>query len=59
MSDALIIDACRTPRGVGNQGKGSLARLHPLHLARTVLEAIHDRNNLYTAVVDDTLGGTR
>ena len=58
MSDALIIDACRTPRGVGKQGKGALAHLHPQHLARTVLEAIRDRNDLDTGDVDDIIWGT-
>ena len=58
MSDALIIDTCRTPRGIGKQGKGSLAHLHPQHLARTVLEAIRDRNDLDTADVDDIIWGT-
>ena len=33
MSDALIIDACRTPRGIGKPGKGALAHLHPQRLA--------------------------
>ena len=27
MVDALIIDACRTPRGIGKAGKGALAGL--------------------------------
>lgn len=58
MSDAYIIDACRTPRGIGKVGKGSLAHLHPQHLARTVLAAIAERNNLNTADVDDVLWGT-
>ena len=58
MSDALIIDACRTPRGIGKVGKGSLAHLHPQHLARSVLEAIRDRNGLDTADVDDIIWGT-
>ena len=58
MPDALIIDACRTPRGIGKVGKGSLAHLHPQHLARTVLEAIRDRNGLDTADVDDIIWGT-
>ncbi|MDZ4381011.1 MAG: acetyl-CoA C-acetyltransferase [Parvibaculum sp.] len=58
MSDAYIIDACRTPRGVGKVGKGSLAHLHPQHLARTVLAAIAERNNLNTADIDDVLWGT-
>ena len=58
MSDALIIDACRTPRGIGKQGKGALAHLHPQHLAATVLSAIRDRNDLNTAEVDDIIWGT-
>ena len=32
MADALIIDACRTPRGIGKAGKGALADIHPQHL---------------------------
>lgn len=58
MSDAYIIDAVRTPRGIGKVGKGSLAHLHPQHLAATVLRAIADRNNLNTAEVDDIIWGT-
>ena len=58
MADAYIIDACRTPRGIGKQGKGSLAHLHPQHLAATVLQAIAQRNDLNTAEVDDIIWGT-
>jgi acetyl-CoA C-acetyltransferase len=58
MPDALIIDACRTPRGIGKQGKGALAHLHPQHLARTVLEALAERNDVDTADVDDVVWGT-
>ena len=32
MSEAWIIDACRTPRGIGKAGKGALADIHPQHL---------------------------
>jgi hypothetical protein len=35
VTDALIIDACRTTRGIGKQGKGALADMHPQHLAVT------------------------
>ncbi len=55
MQDALIIDAVRTPRGIGRVGKGSLAHLHPQHLAATVLRAIVERNKLDTADVDDVI----
>ncbi len=58
MADAFIIDACRTPRGIGKQGKGALAHLHPQHLGATVLAALRDRNGLDTADVDDIVWGT-
>ena len=58
MVDALIIDAVRTPRGIGKTGKGALAHLHPQHLAATVLKALRDRNNLQTADVDDIIWST-
>jgi acetyl-CoA C-acetyltransferase len=58
MPEALIIDACRTPRGIGKVGKGALADFHPQHLAATVLKALAERNNLNTAEVDDIIWGT-
>ena len=57
MTDALIIDACRTPRGIGKQGKGALAEMHPQHLAASVLKALAERNNLNTSEVDDVIAG--
>ena len=58
MTEAWIIDAVRTPRGVGKVGKGALAHLHPQHLASTVLKALAERNNIKTAEVDDVIWGT-
>ena len=58
MGNAYIVDACRTPRGVGKVGKGALAHLHPSYLGSTVLAAIAERNNLNTAEVDDIIWGT-
>lgn len=58
MPEAYIIDAVRTPRGVGKPGKGALSHLHPQHLAATVLKAIKDRNHLDTATVDDIVWST-
>ena len=58
MPEALIIDAARTPRGIGKVGKGALADFHPQHLAATVLKAIAERNNINTAEVDDVIWGT-
>ncbi|MEY2758672.1 MAG: hypothetical protein RIR33_2450 [Pseudomonadota bacterium] len=58
MREALIIDAVRTPRGLGKAGKGALAKLHPQRLAATVLSAIAERNKLNTAEVDDVIWST-
>jgi acetyl-CoA C-acetyltransferase len=58
MPDALILDACRTPRGIGKQGKGALAHLHPGHLGATVLRALQERVGFDTADVDDIVWGT-
>ena len=58
MTDALIIDACRTPRGIGKVGKGALADMHPQHLGATVLKALAERTGINTAEVDDIIWGT-
>jgi acetyl-CoA C-acetyltransferase len=58
MGEAYIIDACRTPRGIGKIGKGALSEIHPQQLAATVLKAIAKRNDLNTAEVDDIIWGT-
>src|SRR6266478_8192702 len=58
MSEAYIVDAVRTPRGIGKAGKGALANVHPQHLAATVLKALQERNHLNTAEVDDIIWGT-
>ena len=58
MPEAYIIDACRTPRGIGKVGKGSLAAMHPQHVAATVLKAIAERNDIDTADVDDVIWST-
>ncbi|MBD3754633.1 MAG: acetyl-CoA C-acetyltransferase [Gammaproteobacteria bacterium] len=57
MAEAYIIDACRTPRGIGKVGKGALAHIHPQQLAATVLKALAERNKLDTATVDDIIWG--
>lgn len=57
MTEAWIIDACRTPRGIGKFGKGSLSGIHPQRLGATVLKALVERNKLVTAEVDDIIWG--
>jgi acetyl-CoA C-acetyltransferase len=58
MSEAWIIDAVRTPRGIGKVGKGALADLHPQLLGATVLKALQKRNDIKTEEVDDIIWGT-
>ena len=58
MSQAYIIDAVRTPRGIGKPGKGALSHLHPQHLGATVLRALKERNDLNTGEVDDVIFST-
>jgi acetyl-CoA C-acetyltransferase len=58
MTEALIIDAVRTPRGIGKQGKGALSDMHPQHLGAAVLKALAQRNHLDTSQVDDIIWGT-
>jgi acetyl-CoA C-acetyltransferase len=58
MSQAYILDAVRTPRGVGKLGKGALSHLHPGYLGSTVLKALAERNQLDTSEIDDVIWGT-
>ena len=58
MVEALIIDACRTPRGIGKAGKGALSDIHPQQLGATVLRALAERTGINTGDVDDIIWGT-
>jgi acetyl-CoA C-acetyltransferase len=58
MSEAWIIDAVRTPRGIGKVGKGALADNNPQQLGATVLKALAKRNDIKTNEVDDIIWGT-
>ncbi|MCT2400797.1 acetyl-CoA C-acetyltransferase [Novosphingobium mangrovi (ex Huang et al. 2023)] len=57
MTEAYIIDAVRTPRGIGKMGKGALSKMHPEHLSASVLAALKERNDFDTAEVDDVIWG--
>ena len=56
MSTAYIFDAVRTPRGRGRPN-GSLHEVTALSLASQVLQALRERNQLDTALVDDVILG--
>lgn len=57
MKEAWIIDAARTPRGVGKIGKGALTEVHPQRILSTVLKALGERNNLDSDDIDDVIAG--
>ncbi|MEM9287571.1 MAG: acetyl-CoA C-acetyltransferase [Pseudomonadota bacterium] len=56
MADAYIYDTVRTPRGKGKPD-GSLHEVPPIELATQVLEAMRDRNDLDTSLVEDVVLG--
>ena len=55
MNEAWIIDAARTPRGIGKKGKGALAEIHPQKILSTVFRALADRTNIRTEEIDDVI----
>jgi acetyl-CoA C-acetyltransferase len=55
MTDALIFDAVRTPRGKGKNG--ALHGVKPVELGAGVLRALAERNRLDTSAVDDVVFG--
>ena len=57
MTEAYIIDAARTPRGIGKAGKGALSEFHPSRLLAKVFEGIGARNDLNTQDIDDVVVG--
>ena len=56
MTDAYIYDHVRSPRGRGKLG-GSLNSITPMNLATQVLQALRDRSNLDTSLLDDVIMG--
>jgi acetyl-CoA C-acetyltransferase len=55
--EAWIIDAVRSPRGIGKQGKGSLAHLHPQRVLAQVLNGLQERVGFDPVDVDDVVCG--
>jgi acetyl-CoA C-acetyltransferase len=56
MADAFIYDHVRTPRGRG-KADGALHSTTPIQLATQVLQAVRDRNELDTSLLDDVVLG--
>jgi len=56
VTEAFIYDHLRTPRGRGRPD-GGLYEVTPIQLATQVLEALRDRNDLDTALIEDVVMG--
>lgn len=56
MSEALIFDAIRTPRGLG-KAKGALHGVKPITLLANLLNELQTRNGFDTQAVDDIVMG--
>lgn len=56
MTDAFIFDSVRTPRGKGRKD-GSLHKITPIHLLKNLYDALRERNDLDTSLVDDVVLG--
>ncbi len=56
MADALIFDHVRTPRGRG-KADGALHEVAPVELASQTLQALRDRLQLDTTLIDDVVLG--
>jgi acetyl-CoA C-acetyltransferase len=57
MTDVLIFDALRTPRGRGKAGKGGLSNTHPQELLAQTLNHMAERKKLDKSLVSDLAVG--
>jgi len=56
MTDVFIYDHVRSPRGKG-KADGALAEITPVQLAAQMLQAVRDRNQLDSRLIEDVLLG--
>jgi len=57
MSDAFLVDAVRTPVGLGKPEKGALYSIAPVDLLSLLLRALIDRAQLDPAAIEDVIIG--
>ncbi|MGF1598759.1 MAG: acetyl-CoA C-acyltransferase [Acidimicrobiales bacterium] len=56
-NEAWIIDAVRSPRGIGKKDKGGLSHIHPQKVLAQVLNGLKDRVGFDPADVEDVVCG--
>lgn len=57
MNDAVIVEAVRTPVGIGKPGKGQLSDIHPVDLSAHVIDSLVQRSGIDPAAIDDVIWG--
>jgi acetyl-CoA acyltransferase len=57
MNDAVIVEAVRTPVGIGKPGKGALSGIHPVDLSAIAIDALVQRSGVDPEAIDDVIWG--
>ena len=57
MNDAVIVEAVRTPVGIGKPGKGYFSSIHPVDLSAHVIDALVQRSGVDPNAIDDVIWG--
>ena len=57
MNDAVIVEAVRTPVGIGKPGKGALSDIHPVDLSAIAIDALVQRSGVDPEAIDDVIWG--
>ena len=56
-ADAVIVQAVRTPVGIGKPGKGDLSGIHPVDLSAHTIDALVQRSGVDPNAIDDVIWG--
>ena len=57
MRDAVIVEAVRTPVGIGKPGKGALSGMHPVDVSAAILCEVINRAGIEPHLVEDVYWG--
>ena len=57
MNDAVIVEAVRTPVGIGKPEKGALSGVHPVDLSAHVIDALVTRSGVDPQHINDVIWG--
>lgn len=57
MREAVIVEAVRTPVGVGKPGKGALESIHPVDLSAITIQGLLERTGIDPESIDDVMWG--